>query len=178
MKKQEVRARIAEWKVELQALGRRYHIRPGNRQDDRSARRIAILVGESFLRHFPMKRWEKEYPHNRFTPVAEKSYAEDRVIHLAGFIEADVYREAKRRCLSCAEIEAEERIRELGRKGHGIDPLKLHPDTGGHNPGIMRMVFDNLLKNQAGEEDEQFERKVAKRGILPGIVLPREVISS
>ena len=177
MKKQEVRIRIAEWKIELQSIGRRYHIRPTNRQDDTSARRIAILVGESFLRHFPMKRWEKEYPHNQFTPVAEKSYTEDRVIHIAGFIEADVYREAKRRCLYCVEIEEEERIRELGRKGHGMNPLKMHPDAGGHNPGIMKIVFDNLLKNQEGEENEQFERKVAKRDILPGIVLPREVIS-
>ena len=164
MKKQEVRIRIAEWEIELQSIGRRYHIRQTNKQEDKSARRIAILVSESFLIHFPMKRWEKEYPHNRFTPVAAKSYVEDRVIHLAGFIEADVYREAKRRCLCCVEIEEEERIRELGKKGHGIDPLKIHPGTGGHNPGIMRIVLDSLLKNQEGVQNEQsrrnFERSI------------------
>ena len=71
---------------------------------------------------------------------------------------ADVYRETRRRCLYSAEIEVEERVRELGRKGHGIDPLKLHPYTGEHNPGIMQIVFDNLLKNKAGEGNEQSRR--------------------
>ena len=177
MNKQEVQTRIAEWSIELQAIGRRYHIRSSNRQDDKSAHRIALLVSESFLRCFPMKRWAKEYPHNRFTAVAEKSYAEDRVIHIAGFIEADVYRESKRRCLYCGEIEAEERVRELGRKGFGIEPLRIHRDVGGHNSGVMQIVFDNLLTNQVGEENEQSERKVAGRVVLPGIVLSREVIS-
>jgi len=178
LKKEEVQNAKAGWKNELQALSRRYHIRPGKRRDDKSARRIAILVSESFLRHFPMKRWTKEYPNDRFTSAAKKSYVEDRVVHIAGFLEADVYREAKRRCLHCEEIEAEERIRELGRRGRGIDPLKLHLYIGVHNPGLVRIVFDNLLKHQEGVQDEQFQRKAVARVALPRIVLPREVISS
>ena len=164
MKKEEVQIAKIEWLKGLQARGRRYQIRPGKRQDDKSARRIAILVSESFLRHFPMKRWAKDYPHNRLTPVAEKSSAEDRVIHLAGFLEADVYREARRRCLHCGEIDEEERIRELGRRGRGIDPLKLHPDTGEHNPGLINLIFDNLLINQEGVQNEQ-SRRDFKRSI-------------
>lgn len=160
--KQEVRAKIAEWGVELQSIGRRYHIRSTNKQDDRSARRIAILVCESFLRCFSVP--------------ADKSWG--KAVHFAGFIQSDVYRQAKQLNLSCAEIEEEERIKEMGRKGQGFDPLKLHPDTGGHNPGIMQIVFDNLLKHQESEENGPPKRKVAGRKVLPGILLPREAVSS
>jgi hypothetical protein len=173
-------ARIGNWLTELQIIGKRHHIRPTNKQDDRSARRIAILVSESFLRHFRMKQSTIPYPHSVSTPVEEKSYPEDRRIHYAGFIECAVYRETKHRCLYCAEIEEEERTRNLGRKGHGFDPLKLHPETHWHNSEDIQRTFDKLLSHihkKEGIPSGKRRRQARARRVQPRAICSREIIS-
>lgn len=135
----------SEWGIELQDIGKRYHIRKSTKMEDKGARRIAILVSESFLRDF-----SNTVPAARFGGF----------VNMAGFIQSDVYRQAKQLNLSCAEIEEEERIREMGAKGRGFDPLKLHPDTDEHNPGLMEFIFDNLLKYQKGAKNDNLKRAI------------------
>jgi len=143
--------RLKDWLQELQSIGKRYRIVVAKRSDDKSARRIAILVGNSFLQVFSINRCADE----------EKLESNNSRLHFSGFMESDVYREAKLLGLHCLEIEEEERIRQLGRNGIGVDPLKLHPDTGAHNPKLLKLIFENLLLNSAGKQNG-IERKITR----------------
>ena len=85
--------------------------------------------------------------------------------------------ESQRRCLSCGEIAVEERVRELGRKGFRIDLLKIHRDVGGHNSGIMQIVFENLLTNQEGTYHEG-TKQVTRKSIGTRVFRKRAVFFS
>jgi len=133
------------WGVALQAIARRHHIKPsGKKVHDKSARRIAILVYNSFLEYYAMPG-----------PDFQKN------LNYAGLVQRNVYERAKELHLICNETEDEERIQGMGRKGHGYDPLKIHPDAGERNPALMEYIFDNLLNQSETEEKSNGERNSA-----------------
>ena len=68
-------------------------------------------------------------------------------------------------------------MRELGRKGFGIDALRIHRDVGGHNSGVMQIVFENLLTNQEGTYHER-TKQVTRKSIGTRIFRKRAVFLS
>jgi len=160
---QEIRmtqAQIDEWRQDLREIGRIYHVRISSKSgiDDKSARRIAILVRNGFLA--------------RFEPTTHhKAAAWQRLVNLSGFIEGDVYQEARRLHISCLEIESEERIMAMGHKAKGFDVLKLNAEVNETNAEIMQIIFENLLNSQKGEP----ERAAGKRNVRGRKVVPPRI---
>ena len=118
--------KLNQWKKGLIRLTKKHNIRLSKTiTDDKSAKRIAVLVSELFIEVF------KEVKHS-------------------GYIEADLFLTAKRMKLKCDEIDEEMRIQEIGRKVKGFDPLKIHNLTKEHNEKLMNEIFDIILNNLKG----------------------------